>query len=135
VRTPNDIVANGTRLPFAPRLKGSVSADYRIRTGGGFDVGLGVQGNYQSDQDSVLTPDPVIRRAAQIDGYGIVNASIALIDSDDKYKLTFVVRNLFDKSFASTIVGGGPSGSYRYQISRDADRYFGIIAKVNFGGK
>ncbi len=135
VRTPNDIVANGTRLPFAPRFKGSVSADYRIRTGGGFDVGLGVQGNYQSDQDSVLTPDPVIRRAAQIDGYGIVNASIALIDSDDKYKLTFVVRNLFDKSFASTIVGGGPSGSYRYQISRDADRYFGIIAKVNFGGK
>ena len=135
VRTVNDIVPNGTRLPFAPRFKGSLSADYRVRTGGAFDVALGVQGNYQSDQDSILTPDPVVRNAGLIKGYGIVNASIALVDADDKYKITLVARNLFDQSFASTIVGGGPAGSYRYQISRDADRYFGVIARVNFGGK
>ena len=28
--------------------------------------------------------------------------------------------------------GGGPSGAYRYQIPRDADRYFGVVARVNF---
>jgi iron complex outermembrane recepter protein len=133
VRTLNDIVPNGTRLPYAPKFKGSLSVDYRIRTGGAVDVALGVQGSYQSNQDSILTPDPVVRRAALIDGYGLVNASIALMDVDDKYKLTFVARNLFDKSFASTIIGGGPSGAYRYQLSRDADRYFGIVAKINFG--
>ena len=135
VRTLNDIVANGTRLPYAPKFKGSLSLDYRIRTGGAVDVALGVQGNYQTDQDAVLTPDPVIRRATQIDGYGIVNASIALIDSNDRFKLSFVARNLFDQSYAATIIGGGPAGAFRYQIARDADRYFGIVAKVNFGGK
>jgi iron complex outermembrane recepter protein len=135
VRTLNDIVPNGTRLPYAPRFKGSLSVDYRIRTGGAVDVALGVQGNYQSDQDAVLTPDPVVRNATVIKSYGLVNASIALVDTNDKFKLTLVARNLFDQSFASTIVGGGPAGSYRYQLSRDADRYFGVIAKYNFGGK
>jgi iron complex outermembrane recepter protein len=135
VRTANDIVANGTRLPFAPKFKGSLALDYRIRTGNAIDFALGVQGNYQTDQDSLLTPDPIIRRAAQIDGYGIVNASLALIDSNDKFKLTLIARNLFDQSFAATIVSGGPSGAYRYQIPRDADRYFGITAKINLGGE
>ncbi len=135
VRTLNDIVANGTRLPYAPKFKGSLSVDYRIRTGGAIDVALGAQGNYQTDQDGTLTPDPVVRRATQIDGYGIVNASIALVDSNDRFKLTFVARNLFDQSYAATIVGGGPAGAFRYQIARDADRYFGLIAKMNFGGK
>jgi iron complex outermembrane recepter protein len=135
VRTLNDIVPNGTRLPYAPKFKGSLSVDYRIRTGGAFDVALGVQGNYQTDQDATLTPDPVVRRVSRIDGYGIVNASIALVDADDKYKITFVARNLFDQSYAATIATGGPAGALRYQIPRDADRYFGIVAKINFGGK
>ncbi len=134
VRTPNDVVPNGTRLPYAPKYKGSLSADYRIRTGGAVDFALGLQGNYQTDQDGTLTPDPVIRRAALIDGYGIVNASIAVIDADDKFKLTLVARNIFDQSYAATIAGGGPAGSYRYQIPRDADRYFGVVAKINLGG-
>ncbi len=134
VRTPNDVVPNGTRLPYAPKYKGSIAADYRIRTGGAVDFALGLQGNYQSDQDGTLTPDAVIRQASLIDGYGIVNASVALVDANDKFKLTFVARNIFDQSYAATIAGGGPAGSYRYQIPRDADRYFGIIAKINFGG-
>ncbi len=135
VRTPNDVVPNGTRLPYAPKYKGSLSAEYRIRTGGAVDFALGLQGNYQSDQDGTLTPDPVIRSAALIDGYGILNASIAVVDANDKFKLTFVARNLFDQSYAATIAGGGPAGSYRYQIPRDADRYFGIVAKINLGGE
>ena len=132
VRAPNDIVPNGTRLPFAPRFKSSVAIDYRIRTGSAVDFALGAQGSYQSSQDSVLTPDPVIRKAAFIDSYGIVNASASIIDSQDRWKLTFVARNLFDTSYAATIIGGGPSGAYRYQIPRDADRYFGVIGKINF---
>ena len=132
VRTPNDIVPDGTRLPYAPKFKGSVSVDYRVRTGSSFDIGLGLQGNYQSEQDSILTPDPVVRAAGLIESYGIVNASIALIDKDDRYKLSFVARNLFDQSYAATISAGGPAGAYRYQIPRDADRYFGVIGRVNF---
>ena len=132
VRAPNDIVPNGTRLPFAPKFKGSLAADYRIRTGGSFDIGLNMQGNYQSSQDLFLTPDPVVRKAASIEGYGIVNAGISVIDANDRYKLSFVVRNLFDTSYVAAISTGGPAGSYRYQIPRDADRYFGVTARVNF---
>jgi iron complex outermembrane receptor protein len=42
------------------------------------------------------------------------------------------VRNLFDTSYAAAIINGGPGGSYRYQIPRDADRYYGLTARVNF---
>lgn len=132
VRTPNDIVANGTTLPFAPKFKGSLAADYRIRTGGSFDVGLNLQGSYQSKQSLFLTPDPVVREATTIDGYGIVNASISLIEQDDRFKISAVVRNLFDTSYISAVSTGGPSGAYRYQIPRDADRYFGVTAKASF---
>ena len=131
-RFVNDIVPNGTRLPFAPRFKGSLSADYRIRTGGSVDFALGTQGSYQTDQDSQLTSDPVVRGATRIAGYGIVNASLSLIDPDDHWKLTVQARNLFDTSYAAAIVSGGPSGSFRYQIPRDADRYFGVSGRVNF---
>ena len=55
-----------------------------------------------------------------------------MIEAEDRWKLTFVARNLFDTSYAATIIGGGPAGAYRYQIPRDADRYFGVIGKVSF---
>ena len=132
VRLPNDIVANGTRLAYAPRFKGSLSADYRIRTGGAVDVLLGAQGTYQSDQDSFFTPDPVIRAATRIAAYGLVNASIGIASPDDHFKLTLVGRNLLDQSFAATILFNGAANPYRYQIPRDADRYFGIIGKIGF---
>jgi iron complex outermembrane recepter protein len=132
VRTLNDIVPDGTRLPFAPRFKGSLNADYRIRTGGSFDIGLNLQGSYQSQQSLFLTPDPVVRAATTIKGYGIVNMGISLLSQDERYKLTFVARNLFDQSYIAAISSGGPGGAYRYQIARDADRYFGVIGKVYF---
>ncbi len=132
VRTVNDIVPDGTRLPYAPRFKGSMAVDYRLHPSTAFDIGLGLQGNYQSSQDSILTPDPVVRGAGFIKAYGIVNASIAVIDPDNKWKLTFVARNLLNQSYPATIIGGGPAGSYRYQIPRDADRYFGVIGKISY---
>lgn len=132
VRTPNDIVPDGTRLPFAPEFKGSLAADYRLRTGSTFDFGFNVQGTYQSSQSLFLTPDPVVFEATTIDGYGIVNASISIIEQDDRFRLSLVARNLFDQSYVAAISTGGPQGAYRYQIPRDADRYFGVTGRVSF---
>ena len=129
---PANVIPSGTPLGFAPKWKGNVGADYRFRTGGAVDFSVGAQGSYQSSQLSQFSPNPIVRNAATIGGYGLVNLSAALIDNNDRYQLTFIVRNLFDQSFAAAIANGGPSGSYRYQIPRDADRYFGIIGKVNF---
>ena len=56
----------------------------------------------------------------------------ALVDPDDKYRVTFMIKNLFDESFASAITSGGPGGSFRYIIPREADRYYGVTARFNF---
>ena len=125
-------VPNGTQLGFAPKWKGSVSADYRWRTGSVVDVFMGAQGNFQSSQLSLFAADPVQRALGTIPAYGLVNLSLGLGDRDDKVRVTFQVRNVFDKSYAAAITNGGPGGSYRYQIPRDADRYFGVTGRVNF---
>ena len=55
-----------------------------------------------------------------------------LVDPEDRYRLTFQVKNVFDTSFASAITSGGPGGSFRYIIPREADRYYGLTGRVNF---
>ena len=126
------IIPAGTPLAFAPKWKGNLSIDYRIRTGGSVDVFLGAQGSYQSSQLSLFAPDAIQRRLGTIPAYGLVNLTAGIQDKNDRFRLTFLVRNLFDQSFAAAIINGGPGGAYRYQIPRDADRYFGIIGRYNF---
>ncbi|MBY0519353.1 MAG: TonB-dependent receptor, partial [Sphingomonas sp.] len=126
------IIPSGTPLGFAPKWKGNLSADYRLRTDGPVDFFFGVQGSYQSSQLSLFTPDAVQRRLGTIAGYGLVNLTAGFTDRNDRYRLTVQVRNLGDQSFAAAIANGGPGGAYRYQIPRDADRYYGITGRVNF---
>ena len=126
------VVPNGTPLGFAPKWKGDVGIDYRLRTGGAVDFALGAQGSYQSSELSLFVANPVDRAAGTIGAYGLVNLSAAVLDVNDRYRLTFQVRNLLDQHFAAAITNGGPGGSYRYQIPRDADRYYGVTGRVNF---
>jgi iron complex outermembrane receptor protein len=126
------IIPSGTQLGFAPKWKGNLAIDYRWRTDGPVDLFFGANGNYQSSQLALFAPDPVQRRLGTIKSYGIVNLSAGIGDHGDRFRLTAQVRNLFDQSYAAAIANGGPSGSYRYQIPRDADRYYGITGRVNF---
>ena len=137
-----DQVPDGTVLPFSPKFKGSLGANYTIRTGGFADVELGAQGSYQSSQLSLLVANPLIRNNSVIKSYGLLDLTIALVDADNRFRISFLAKNVFDTSFAASIVDGGPlsagntgSSSYRYLIPREADRYFGINARFNFGAK
>jgi iron complex outermembrane recepter protein len=137
-----DRIPDGTVLPFSPKFKGSLTGSYTLRTGGFADVELGAQGSYQSSQLSLLVASPLIRERSRIKDYGLLDLSIALVDPDGAYRIAFLAKNVFDTSFAASIVDGGPlsagntgSSSFRYLIPREADRYFGIVAKLNFGGK
>ena len=127
------IVPPGTKLGYAPEFKGSLAADYRIRTGGAIDVQLGAQGSYQSSQLSLFDPSAAIREAGRIKAYGLVDLSAGIVSSDDRFRLVATVKNLFDQSFAAAITNGGPGGGYRYLIPREADRYFGVTGTVKFG--
>jgi iron complex outermembrane recepter protein len=126
------VVPSGTQLPYAPKWKGSLGVDYRIRTGKMVDVVLGAQGSFQSKQISQLDAVLANRVNTTIHDYALVDLSAALVDPDDRYRVIFMVKNVFDESFASAITSGGPGGSYRYLIPREADRYYGITARMNF---
>ena len=137
-----DVVPAGTQLAYAPKFKGSLGGEYRLRTNGFADVVFGAQGSYQSSQISNFVGNPFIRNRSIIDPYGLVDASIGIVDANDRFRVTFQVKNLFDKHFYAAIADGGPlsggntgSSSYAAIIPREADRYFGITARVNFGAK
>jgi len=129
---PGSVIPSGTSLAFAPEWKGAISADYRARTGGAVDFFVGAQANAQTSQLGQFSPNALVRERTTIDGYALVNLQAGIVDAEDRYRLTFQVRNLFDESFAASIVEGGPGGSFRYIIPRDADRYYGATARVGF---
>lgn len=129
------LIPSGTPLANAPEWKLSLGGQYDVETGGFANVELAANMAMQSDQIYELSPSAAVRAGSTVDGYATVDASVALVDPDDAWRVAFQVKNLFDKSFASSIVSGGPGGSFRYIIPREADRYFGVTARVNFGGK
>ncbi|MBC7505455.1 MAG: TonB-dependent receptor [Sandarakinorhabdus sp.] len=124
----------GTPLAFAPKWKGSLGADYRWRTGEVVDLAFGIQASAQSSQLSLFDANPVLRQQGTINAYSLVDLQFAVVDKDDRYRVQFVVRNLLDSSFAAQITNGGPGGSLRYLIPREADRYIGMTVRYNFGG-
>jgi iron complex outermembrane receptor protein len=135
---PADAIPDGTRLPFAPEWKASLAADYTVRTGGFVDVRLGVQSAYQSEQTTLFVGNVLARNQSVVDGYALVDLNLALMDPDDRFRVTFSVRNLFDTSFAAAISDGNVLGAgagtnaFRYLIPREADRFYGVTARVNF---
>ena len=122
----------GTKLGYAPTWKGSMAVDHTIETGAFANLAFGASMNFQSSQLSLFAADAVQRQFGTIPAYALVNANVGLVDPNDKWKLTFVVRNLFDKAYPAAIVNGGVGGSYRYQIPRDADRYWGVTGRFSF---
>ncbi len=60
--------------------------------------------------------------------YAILNASLAFSFDDDNYRISIIGKNLTDKSFVTTYSGD----NFRYQIPRDADRYFGVQLRAKF---
>jgi iron complex outermembrane receptor protein len=129
---PAPTAVAGDPLPFAPKWKGNLTAEWRLPFAT-FDVIPSITGAYQSDSYADIG-----RRAAlanrKIDAYGTIDATLAFVTKDDKFRLTIVGRNLTDQSYAALLQTGGPAGTVRYIIPRDADRYFGAQVRFGFGG-
>jgi iron complex outermembrane receptor protein len=121
-------VADDTKLPLAPEIKGSLAAEYRIEAGS-FNITPTVLVVYTDEQYADLN-EPAI---TLIPSYTTVDVSIGISDRDDRYRLTLVGHNLTNESFAALITRGGPGGAPRLQIPREADRYYGVQFRANFG--
>jgi iron complex outermembrane receptor protein len=131
-------IASGTPLAFAPKNKGNLGATYTAEPAGlPFGLEFNALGAYTDKQVSTLAPTnsaaQVTAFQAQIlKAYTQVDISVAAVDLAKRYRLAFVVKNLFNDHYASTIGSGGPFGSYIYQIPRDSDRYWGVTMRYNF---
>ncbi|MFJ5446963.1 TonB-dependent receptor [Methylobacillus methanolivorans] len=117
---------NGKPLPFAPKFKSVVRANYAIPLNNGYIVDVGTDYTWQSKQQFVLIPqtDATIQEA-----YGIWNASVAL-STQDGWRFAVVGRNLLDRSYATTL-SGNATVSHRF-VPRDDARYFGVQVRKDF---
>ena len=119
---------NGKPLPFAPKYKGTVTMDWRLPLNiDGFNVDLNSSLVYQSRTQFDINQNPNAFQKA----YAIWDAGIKVSTDDDKYSLSFIVKNLTDKHFVIQRIPNGTS--FMRQITpRDAERYFGVTARMNF---
>lgn len=128
----------GTPLAFAPKLKGSVGVNYTIEPGSlPFGIELGALASFTDKQLSGLqatnTAAQVLTQGAiTIPAYEQVDLNLAIVGAENRYRLSFLVKNVFNAHYPSTIATGGPGGTLLYQIPHDADRYFGVTGRVNF---
>jgi iron complex outermembrane receptor protein len=113
---------NGTKLPFAPEFVYTIGADYTKDIGTAAVLYLATDYRHTSTQYSDLGQ----LAATRIAPYGMWNASVGVSDPDDKYRLTFHVRNITDDSYYLVNL----ANFQRLQIPRDADRYVGVSLRV-----
>jgi len=110
---------NGTKLPLAPEWSWSAGLDYE-REVMSRPVYFSTNYAFTGDQFSDLG------EGGPLESYGILNASLGISDPDDRYRLTFHVRNLLDESYVLLNTSAGQ----RLHIPRDADRYVGVTLRA-----
>ena len=120
--------SSGDDLPFSPDLKYSVTGEYVWELD---DMEIYLNGSYvYTDEIFAGAPGatPETNPEALLPDYGIFNASLAFSFDDDDYRISIIGKNLTDESYVTTYSGDG----FRYQIPRDADRYFGVQLRAKF---
>ena len=119
---------SGLPVPFAPELKYSIMAQYVIPRE---NMDIIINGSFvHTDEQVAGLPgnDGSQNPAALLPEYDMVNASVGFSFDDDRYRVSIVGKNLGDESYVSTYSGDG----FRYQVPRDASRYFGAAFKASF---
>ncbi len=120
---------SGADVPFSPDLKYSLGAEYTQEMDS-MNVIYNASYIYTDDQVADFLDAGVDRAASPLllPDYALLNASVGFSFNDDQYRVTLIGKNLTDESFFTTYSGDG----FRYQVPRDADRYFGIQFRANF---
>lgn len=123
----NCTTRSGLDVPFAPEFKASLNANY-VWDLENFDVVLNAAYVHVDEQFSTLPSNSgTFPAETLLPSYDQFHASLGF-NFDDKYVFTLVGRNLTDEEYVTTYSGDG----FRYQIPRDADRYFGVNLRANF---
>lgn len=119
---------SGLPVPFSPDLKYSLTTNY-VTELESMTILWNATYVYTDEQMATLpSNNGDFSPAVMLPDYGLLNASVAFSFDDDKYRISLIGKNLTDEQYFSSYSGDG----FRYQIPRDADRYFGIQLKMNF---
>lgn len=117
---------SGTDLPFSPDLKYSVTGEYVWELD---DMEIYLNSSYvYTDEIFAGAPGATASAVDLLPDYAILNASLAFSFSDDDYRISIIGKNLTDQSYITTYSGDG----FRYQVPRDASRYFGVQLRAKF---
>lgn len=118
---------SGLDVPFAPDLKYSLMGEYVIPMDN-MDIILNASYVYTDEQRSTLPSNSgTFSPVTLLPDYDIINASVGFSFNDDQFRVTVIGKNLTDESYATTYSGDG----FRYQIPREADRFFGINLRAH----
>ncbi|NQE61366.1 TonB-dependent receptor [Caulobacter sp. RHG1] len=115
--------------PLGPaKFRWSGAVDYLVETPAlPFDIGLNSSIAYQGKGRPNVN-NPNIGPAPE--GFSLWDASVALVDRDDRYRLTFIAKNIGDSFYTTARI---PSTYIRQQVPRDSEQYFGVSLRANFG--
>lgn len=139
--TANYVDGAGFIMPNAPRHNGTLGFDYRTQVGS-IKTGYFLQARSQSDVLGNIDQNPTQYRP----GITVVDAGFSLGTSDNRYKLSLGVKNLFDKQYSTGgqggVVGtlftptGAPSSTnivqQGWKPARDAFRYYTARFDLSF---
>jgi iron complex outermembrane receptor protein len=118
---------NGQPLPFAPGWKLDANAQYAVTLTPTYQLNFNTDYNWQSKTQYQLTETPDTIQPA----YGIWDGAVTLINTDQDWKVSFLVKNMLDQHYSSYITHGDLGGVVRY-VPRDNSRYVGVSARKDF---
>ncbi|SNB81705.1 iron complex outermembrane recepter protein [Rhodoblastus acidophilus] len=124
----------GGMVPFTPKWKANVRADYTLPWLEKYSVDFGTALRWQSKVQYDLSESPdTIQKA-----YGIWDADVTISDANAGLKVAFLVKNILNTSYATylqsqgaTAVPGTAGYVYRW-VPRDDGRYFGVNIRKEF---
>ena len=124
------------RLALAPDVKANLALSYTAPLSDRFNWHFNINGSYQDEVFSNDREDPL----ELLDARALFDASIGISNRDGTHRLTLIAKNLTDENYATQVISSAsvpssefPSGrALRYQIPREADRYFGLNYRASF---
>lgn len=119
---------SGLDVPFSPDLKVSLYGEWVVPMN---TMDFVLNGSYvHTDEQYADLPNTSgeFAPAALLPEYDIFNLTASLSFNDDQFRISLIGKNLGDESYVTTFSGDG----FRYQVPRDADRYFGVGLRAYF---
>ncbi len=133
---------SGATMPNAPKYKLNLGGQYDIGNVGSYDAFVTAAYRWQSAVQFSLNQDPM----TVLGSYGILNLGTGFKDKKDTFKLSFMVNNVFNKSYAVGLANNWANGTWSSRApnpvlavnttswtpARDYQRYFAMRADMAF---